>query len=336
MSTPSTRSSTPCAVINPPADIQATRKRLFMIESPLTLSMEQYKEYWPFVDCGQFLDNQQQKDIRERPCRVLVVPILEDRDKKSHTETATSIATAWNMLICAKKNSAVRRDGGCEVGKGYRAGQVRANLNTAQPALLEETGASYLSAQDLRNAGAKRRNENNTDAPRLAADKSWDTQRDQAENWLLNNDYVAKRISAIRECDGEPSERLVFALPDRLQVLADRGMLSLMDATHDSNKLKWLLYTIMKQDSDIVVVGLREIHGFCRDRWTPKWILTDDSAGEQSAARKAFKDAPQFPCQSTCFACHMLTALWTRKTEAGCKYSIGKAIETAKDEATKA
>jgi hypothetical protein len=38
---------------------------------------------------------------------------------------------------------------------------------------------------------------------------------------------------------------LVFALPDRLQVLADRGMLSLMDATHDSNKLKWLLYTIM-------------------------------------------------------------------------------------------
>jgi hypothetical protein len=196
-----------------------------------------------------------------------------------------------------KKNSAVRRDGGCEVGKGYRAGQVRANLNTAQPALLEETGASYLSAQDLRNAGAKYRNEN--DAPRLAADKSWETQRDEAENWLLDNDYVAKSISAIRECDGEPSEGLVFALPDRLQVLADRGMLSLMDATHDSNKLKWLLYTIMvrnqygsyvpaahiltqKQDSDIVAVGLREIRGFCQDRWTPKWILTDDSAGKTS------------------------------------------------------
>src|SRR5467141_1007315 len=33
---------------------------------------------------------------------------------------------------------------------------------------------------------------------------------------------------------------------------------------------------------------------------------------------------------------HMLTALWTRETEAGCKHSISKAIETAKDEATKA
>ena len=53
-----------------------------------------------------------------------------------------------------KKNSAVRRNGGCEVSRGYRAGQVRATL-TAQPALLEETGASFLSAQDLRNAGAK-------------------------------------------------------------------------------------------------------------------------------------------------------------------------------------
>jgi hypothetical protein len=33
---------------------------------------------------------------------------------------------------------------------------------------------------------------------------------------------------------------------------------------------------------------------------------------------------------------HMQTALWTRKTEAGCKDSISKAIETAKDEATRA
>ena len=33
---------------------------------------------------------------------------------------------------------------------------------------------------------------------------------------------------------------------------------------------------------------------------------------------------------------HMQTALWTRKTEAGCRDSISKAIETAKDEATRA
>jgi hypothetical protein len=52
------------------------------------------------------------------------------------------------------------------------------SLDSTIPALLE-TDASYLSAQDLRNAGARHRNENNTDAPRLAADKSWETQRDR-------------------------------------------------------------------------------------------------------------------------------------------------------------
>jgi MULE transposase domain len=64
-------------------------------------------------------------------------------------------------------------------------------------------------------------------------------------------------------------------------------MLSLMDATHKANLLKWLLYTVMvrnqygsyvlaahiltqKEDSDIIAAALWEIRGYCRDRWTPK------------------------------------------------------------------
>ncbi|KAN0074029.1 Protein of unknown function (DUF3435) domain containing protein [Elaphomyces granulatus] len=112
---------------------------------------------------------------------------------------------------------------------------------------------------------------------------------------------------------------------------------------------------IQKEDSDIVAAALREIRGYCRDRWTPKWVLTDDSAEEQAAVRKAFKDAPiPLPEHLLCMVhsdrtlrrkmagkanatarAHMQTALWTRKTEAGCKDSISKAIETAKDEATR-
>ena len=34
-----------------------------------------------------------------------------------------------------------------------------------------------------------------------------------------------------------------------------------------------------KEDSDIVAV-LRQIREYCQDRWTPKWVLTDDSAGK--------------------------------------------------------
>ena len=70
-----------------------------------------------------------------------------------------------------------------------------------------------------------------------------------------------------------------------------------MDATYyEVSKHKWLLCTVMvrnqygsfvpaahirtqKGDSDIVAVGLR---GYCRDRWTLKWVLTDNSAGKTS------------------------------------------------------
>jgi hypothetical protein len=67
---------------------------------------------------------------------------------------------------------------------------------TAQPALLEETSASYISAQDLRNAGAKYHNENpNGRGQRLATNISWQTQRDEAEHWLLKNSYLAKKFT---------------------------------------------------------------------------------------------------------------------------------------------
>jgi hypothetical protein len=60
------------------------------------------------------------------------------------------------------------------------------------------------------------------------------------------------------------------------------------------------------EDSDIVAVGLRETRRYCWDRWTLEWVLADDSAS------------------------HMLTALWTRKIEAGCKGLVGKLLKWQK------
>ena len=72
------------------------------------------------------------------------------------------------------------------------------------------------------------------------------------------------------------SHGLVFAEPQRLEILRRRGHLVLMDSTHQTNKLSWLLYTLMvrdeygswipgahmmtaREDSDIVAVGLRQV-----------------------------------------------------------------------------
>ena len=73
-----------------------------------------------------------------------------------------------------------------------------------------------------------------------------------------------------------------------------------MDATHDMNYLRWYLTTLMIrtehgswlpaahllhefQDSDIIAVGLHQIKRWCGNRWLLRYILTDDSAGEQAA-----------------------------------------------------
>lgn len=69
---------------------------------------------------------------------------------------------------------------------------------------------------------------------------------------------------------------LVFAEPNRLQVLCRRGHFVLMDSTHQTSKLSWLLYTLMvrdeygswvpgahiitaHEDSDIVAAGLKQV-----------------------------------------------------------------------------
>jgi hypothetical protein len=98
----------------------------------------------------------------------------------------------------------------------------------------------------------------------------------------------------------------VFASDKGLQILACCGHLTLMDSTHNSNKLKWYLTTLMvrdehhswipavyflhnKQDSEVLAASLRQIKQWCRQKWQLRYIITDDSAGEQTAIKKAFR-----------------------------------------------
>ena len=138
-----------------------------------------------------------------------------------------------------------------------------------------------------------------------------------------------------------------------------------MDATHNMNYLKWYLTTLMIctehgswlptahflhefQDSDILAAGLREIKKWCGNRWLLRYILTDDSAGEQSAIQKAFPGLIAGEQEVTHLLCtvhseralqrnmggeqfaearkHLLVAMRVRHTETGCKESIRAAI----------
>ena len=144
-------------------------------------------------------------------------------------------------------------------------------------------------------------------------------------------------FKAHREYDKALSKGLVFAHPSRLKTLLRRGHLVVMDATHHTNELKWQLYSVFvrnecgiwcpaahmlteEEDSDIVAAGLCEVTNYvlfeakyyflqirkwCHCRWFLRYMLTDDSAGEQCAVRKTFPSLQIAETEVTYLLCRL-------------------------------
>ena len=95
-----------------------------------------------------------------------------------------------------------------------------------------------------------------------------------------------------------------------------------MDSSHNTNALKWKLFTIMArsehgrwvpcahllsptEDGNIVAAFLRKIKDWCggRGAWPLRYIITDDSAAEQKAVRLAFRGLEEGEQQVDHFLC---------------------------------
>ncbi len=121
-----------------------------------------------------------------------------------------------------------------------------------------------------------------------------------------------------------------------------------------------------REDSDICATGLRtvnllpctvtiltvlQIKRWCHNQWHLRYMLTDDSAGEQSAVQKAFPGLSAGETEVSHLLCkvhslrtlrkalpgeanqrcreHLMAALYNRKTKPGCEESIQAAINAA-------
>jgi len=56
---------------------------------------------------------------------------------------------------------------------------------------------------------------------------------------------MSAKIIVNHSYDGIESQGIIFAHPNQVKTLQLRGYLILIDATHKTNWLRWLLYTIM-------------------------------------------------------------------------------------------
>lgn len=184
-----------------------------------------------------------------------------------------------------KKNSGIMTLAANQISQGYNVAAVTANItgkNRPQDrAMLKNLGGHWFNLQDAHNAAAAYKSVN-PDPRRVETGNIWTDQVSSALTWLSEQTdegegrWKARQISTLRDTDGETSQGLVFGHRLRLQLLARHGYLTLMDATHNTNEMKWLLYTLMvrqkhgkwipgahiltaKADSNIVQKGLEQV-----------------------------------------------------------------------------
>lgn len=212
-----------------------------------------------------------------------------------------------------KRNNGLRTLVGGEVANGYMPHQIYRNLRNCPEAeaVLIAAGGRYLQRQDIVNAGLAFRRANPD--TRLVGNSCFSEEEQWADvaEWLEHAGYLVSNIVAIRHSDKKPSRGTVWAEPPYLNVLAERGHLTIMDSTHETNWLGWFLYTMSVrdgtgcwrpcghllaefEDSDILAAGMKVLkqwaEGVTSDLqgWRLRYMITDDSAAEQRAVQLAF------------------------------------------------
>jgi len=163
----------------------------------------------------------------------------------------------------------------------------------------------YLMRKDIQNAGIAWR-QANPDPRNPHPTTSLEMDLSEPREFLSAQHYHWDGIcSGELGKNSEPVQRLVWGHPLRLTVLLRRGVLVLMDATHNTNKGDWPLFTLMVRDehgvwcawahflasnqtAELISGALTTIKRWCQGLPHLRYFLTDDSAAEQSAVKKAF------------------------------------------------
>lgn len=131
---------------------------------------------------------------------------------------------------------------------------------------------------------------------------------DKATAFLLKENYFCETIYTPSTNSTALTRGLVFAHPSRLSVLSKRGYLTLFDSTHKVNVHGYNLFTFLcrneygiwipganclveSENSDVLAEAMKCIYRWSQNRWQMRYPLTDNSAIEKAAVRKAFGES---------------------------------------------
>lgn len=278
-STTPSRRSTPEVTpgFSVPPDLASWRQRLFQFNEGeiITLSSEQWNQYWPFMtnvwtkhaapyvtkrkrtiriqwDCRFHKKNapnslgsgQRGKQIRiptSCPAKLFEHHDLES-DSRDFTMT-NSHNHSITELDMTKINTGVQSWVEGQLLQGFpctaieKVAKGKGNGASA-PQNLHDAGGRYLSVKYIRNAANRLKIRAPT--PRhVPGNVSTESQAREALEWLRvrGDDWYSAFLETSYK--GSPSRGLVFGRKTTIEVLRLRGLLTLMDSTHNTNKAGW-------------------------------------------------------------------------------------------------
>ena len=122
----------------------------------------------------------------------------------------------------------------------------------------------------------------------------------QSTSYLIEKGYQVENYSVPHRS----TKGIVFAHPEQLKKLQRHGWLTLIDSTHKTNRYDWRLFTlyirdtfgcwdagahflVSNEDCDTISKALKIVRNSCC-RWSPRYILSDQSSIEGKSIRIAF------------------------------------------------
>ena len=221
----------PDNIYNVPEDIATIRKNLFQVNDIVTLSLEEYNKYWPYVDnvwsskgTPDTLKDGSIVEYFRCQCYPTVehIPANEGwrkRQKASHnalgckmrirvTKNCDLISIRqtgkWpdhvhtlDDIEARKRSSAFRDLAAIEVAKNYTPSEVARNLRAVNrpedQKLLIEVGRWHLSLKDVHNASAAWKKEH-PNQKRRGNLSDWEEQRLDIREWLESEKWHVENI----------------------------------------------------------------------------------------------------------------------------------------------
>ena len=220
-----------CNIYNAPDNIAAIRKELFEVFQTITLSLEEYNSYWPYVDNiwsskGTLRSTKDGGTVEYFRCRCHPVkehiPENEGRRKRQKSSqdalgcemrirvikslnigtidrTSNSLYHVHTLkdIDSRKRPSAFRDLAAVEVAKNYTAAEVAGSLHAVDRPkdrkLLIDAGGWHLSLKDVHNTSAawKKDHPNNKRQGNLS---DWEEQRLETQEWLESENWHVENI----------------------------------------------------------------------------------------------------------------------------------------------